>query len=198
MGDFASKGVANAGLTTGIIGTALGAINSGVLGGNGINLGSNGNRMGAELQYVSELQSKVARLESEKYSDQNDKIVYQQTLADNKALRDEFYAFIKPISEEAANNRVKIAQLEAEQKCCCEKQDLREQIVLGKVNEVALSLGGQINTISTGFANQINCINNTLASITKVVVPNPSVCPGWGNVTITPASGTTTTTTSES
>ena len=29
--EYASKGVANAGLTTGIIGTALGAMNSGIL-----------------------------------------------------------------------------------------------------------------------------------------------------------------------
>lgn len=41
----------------------------------------------------------------------------------------------------------------------------------------------------------INCIQNQIAclqSITKVVVPNSSVCPGWGNVTITPATTTTT------
>ena len=33
-----------------------------------------------------------------------------------------------------------------------------------------------------------------LMSLTKMVVPNASVCPGWGNVTITPAASTTTTT----
>ena len=36
MAEFASKGVGTAGLTTGIIGTALGALNSGILGGNGL------------------------------------------------------------------------------------------------------------------------------------------------------------------
>ena len=30
-----------------------------------------------------------------------------------------------------------------------------------------------------------------LQGLTKIVVPNTSVCPGWGNVTITPG-GTTT------
>ena len=29
-----------------------------------------------------------------------------------------------------------------------------------------------------------------LASLTKLVVPNSSVCPGWGNVTVTPATTT--------
>lgn len=36
----------------------------------------------------------------------------------------------------------------------------------------------------------LNCIQGQIAqlySLTKLVVPNASVCPGWGNVTITPA-----------
>lgn len=40
----------------------------------------------------------------------------------------------------------------------------------------------------------INCISNQimqLQSLTKLVVPNTSVCPGWGNVTIAPATNTT-------
>lgn len=42
----------------------------------------------------------------------------------------------------------------------------------------------------------ISCIQNEIAQLqglTKLVVPNTSVCPGWGNVTITPAASTTTT-----
>ena len=41
----------------------------------------------------------------------------------------------------------------------------------------------------------IQCIQGQIAqllSLTKLVVPNGSVCPGWGNVTITPAAATTT------
>lgn len=41
----------------------------------------------------------------------------------------------------------------------------------------------------------IGCIQNQIAqlmSLTKLVVPNTSVCPGWGNVTITPAAAPTT------
>lgn len=43
-------------------------------------------------------------------------------------------------------------------------------------------------------AERISCLSNrvsTLEGITKVVVPNSSVCPGWGNVTITPSTTTT-------
>lgn len=40
----------------------------------------------------------------------------------------------------------------------------------------------------------IQCLQNQVAQLmglTKLVVPNSSVCPGWGNVTITPATTTT-------
>lgn len=43
----------------------------------------------------------------------------------------------------------------------------------------------------------VNCMQGQIAqlfSLTKLVVPNASVCPGWGNVTITPAAATTPTT----
>ena len=42
----------------------------------------------------------------------------------------------------------------------------------------------------------INCMQGQIAQLyglTKLVVPNASVCPGWGNVTITPSTTTTTT-----
>ena len=42
----------------------------------------------------------------------------------------------------------------------------------------------------------MSCMQQSIAqlqSLTKLVVPNASVCPGWGNVTIRPATSTTTT-----
>ena len=126
----------------------------------------------------------MGRLEAEKYSDQNDKAVYQQTLADNRNLRDELYAFIKPLADEAANNRVKIAQLEADQKCCCEKQELQAQITAGKINETALALNGKIDTMQANYNGAFNslnqtiaCISNTVNNITKTIVPLCAVCP---------------------
>lgn len=52
---------------------------------------------------------------------------------------------------------------------------LLHQILEQKVDSVA-------TMASTGIAQ----LSATLAGITKCVVPNTSVCPGWGNVTITP------------
>ena len=44
------------------------------------------------------------------------------------------------------------------------------------------------NTATIGcIASQVN----QLMSLTKVVIPNTSVCPGWGNVTVTTTPATT-------
>lgn len=65
---------------------------------------------------------------------------------------------------------------------------LREQIVLDRISSVA-------QTAQTGIAanaNAIGALQATVNGITKTVVPNTSICPGWGSVTVTPSvSGTT-------
>ena len=57
----------------------------------------------------------------------------------------------------------------------------------GKIAQVAQ----QANCCGTSLNTQLNALQATLANITKTVVPNTAVCPGWGNVTITPAAATT-------
>lgn len=64
----------------------------------------------------------------------------------------------------------------------------------GEVKRIDRTLCEQAvyNATQTGA---IGCIQGQIAqlqSLTKLVVPNTSVCPGWGNVTITPATTTTT------
>lgn len=190
MGEFASKGVAGAGLGLGIAGTALGLLNgngNGILGGlfgcnNGC--GAHGLGMGAELQYVSELQSKVQGLEAEKTANANLVSAFNQTVANDKELRGEMYAYIKPLAEEAANNRVNLATLQAELKCCCEKQELREQILEGKIREQGLAINGKIDQVAS--AAKCCCEQNSAAiaglqalvsKITQTVVPTSAICP---------------------
>lgn len=58
--------------------------------------------------------------------------------------------------------------------------------------EAAVNTQAVVNATMTGT---IGCMQSQIAqlqSLTKMVVPNTSVCPGWGNVTITPATTTTT------
>lgn len=74
-----------------------------------------------------------------------------------------------------------------------------------KLVEVYKDLSARINGLEAGLNAQavynatntatINCIQGQVAQLfglTKLVVPNTSVCPGWGNVTITPSTTTTT------
>lgn len=177
--EYASKGVAGTGLGFGIAGTALGLLNGNGCGGGilgnllGGNCGCNGRAGMAEVQFVSGLQAENAMLKAENYSGKTSLEAYKQSVADNKELRNEMYAFIKPLAEEAANNRVNIATLQAELKCCCEKQELREQIVLGKVNEVALATNGKFSALDQTIA----CLQNTVCSITKTIVPSSTIGP---------------------
>lgn len=83
------------------------------------------------------------------------------------------YAFIKPLADEAAQNRVNIATLQAELKCCCEKQELREQILAGKINEVALATNGKFSALDQTIA----ALQNTVCGITKTIVPSSAICP---------------------
>lgn len=188
MGEFASKGVAGTGLGLGIAGTALGLLNNNCNNGlfGGLFGGCNGARIGtgAELQYVSELQAKVQALEAEKVANTNLVSAFNQTVANDKELRTELYAFIKPLAEEAANNRVNIARLEEQQKCASEKAELREQILQGQIREQGLALNSKIDQVAS--AAKCCCEANSTAiaglqalvgKITQTVIPTSAICP---------------------
>ena len=170
MAEYASKGVAGSGLGLGIAGTALGLLNSNGNGG-GILGGLFGNSNAQTT--ISALQAENSQLKAENYSDKIGKEVYMQSLADNRRLHDETFAYLKPLADESANNKVELAKLQAELKCCCEKQELREQIVLGKVNELALTTQAKFGCLDGTIAN----IMGTLGKITNTVIPLNAVCP---------------------
>ena len=138
-----SAGVAGAGLGLGIAGTALG-----LLSGNGLNGILGGGNQCNDTRTISALESKIAKLESEKYTDQVGTGVY----AEIHKKYNELVQFVT---------------------------------ALDKQNAIAEAVN----------AERLGCISGRVAAIealTKMVVPNSSVCPGWGNVTITPAAATTT------
>lgn len=68
------------------------------------------------------------------------------------------------------------------------------QYVDGKI----ANLEGQIcqqNVYNATNTATINCLAGQIAQLqglTKLVIPNTSVCPGWGDVTVTPATAPTT------
>lgn len=107
--NFASRGVANGGLITGIIGTTLGVLNSGGSIGGILNGGKSGcsedhavNRYEASLNArISGLESRNSLLEANIYGDQKLLEVYKYFDGENKAIR-----------AELANQAVKNAQIE--------------------------------------------------------------------------------------
>ena len=169
MGEFASKGVAGAALGTGIGGLALGVLNGA---GGLLNLMGGANCGGCGNGYAGS--AMVNR--------------YELGLVQELAAKD-----------------AKIGLLEADkytdQKIVEAYKDLQ-----GQINAVAAEVRAnkdeqyQVNMQQAVYngtnTSTLQCMQQQIAqlqSLTKLVVPNGSVCPGWGNVTITPAAATTTT-----
>lgn len=154
MAEYASRGVANAGLTTGIIGTAGFGLNllGNLLNGMTANGCCNSDNM-AVNRYEAQQSARIAELETEvKLRDAN-----TYTLGEVGKLRDYMERKFDRVEHELADQRVYNAT----------------------------------NTVT------ISCIQNQvteLLNLTKRVVPNGSICPGWGDVTvsITPATAATT------
>lgn len=149
--EYASKGIANAGLTTGIIGTALSGLMA--LGGNNI-LGGRMAAIGAAdgehlvSRYELQLTQENAVLKAQADVDKKLVEVYNSINDKANSIRESFNAFEK------------------------------EQLVYNGVNTATIGC----------IQNQVNA----LMGMTKLVIPNSSVCPGWGNATVTVTPGTTT------
>lgn len=147
--EFASKGVAGAGLGLGIAGTALGLLQNGnwggILGGGNCNTNHYVNRYEADqAAKLADAESKIRLLESNIYTDSKIADVYERL-------------------------NTKIAGVEAQ---------ICQQNVYNATNTAALTcMQGQIAQ---------------LMGLTKMVVPNSSVCPGWGDVTVSITPTTTT------
>lgn len=151
---YASRGVGNAGLTTGIIGTALGALATGVvpnvLGGGGCHCNEDHtvNRYEMSLQQeIAAKDNRISLLESNIYVDSKIADVYER--------------------------------------------------LNGKIGAVEASINAQAVYNATNTA-ALTCVQGQVAqlmSLTKLVVPNGSICPGWGDVTVSITPATTTTTT---
>ena len=142
--NVASQGVGGAALGLAIPGT-LAFLNQ--IGGIGGFFGGGNNMQCNDTRTISALESEIAMLKAEKYTDSVGTGVYAEL---NKKY-------------------IELAQFIAD---------------LDKRNAVFEAVN----------AERIGCLSGRVAAIealTKLVVPNSSVCPGWGNVTITPATTTT-------
>lgn len=152
--EYASKSVGTAGLTTGIIGTALGAASSGLL--SGI-FGDGRTASGGE--YVT---------------------------------RETFDLAMKLASSESSNALLS-AELNTEKKMVEVFNALNDKINNAVSNQAAINSAQAVTNCAT--TSTLAVAQNNIAqllSLTKVVIPNANINPGWGNATVSVSTATTT------
>lgn len=161
-----------------IAGTAIANVAGQWLNGNGINLGGGvlgGNNTataaaGLAANKIMEQASEIAKLKSEKYTDEKVQELYNFDYQNNKELT----AFLAGLDK-------RVAALEV-------AGPLREQIVEGKIAAVAQ----QANCCCQALTAQLANLQATLAAITKIGVPNSVLCPGIPAVEVVHPTTTTT------
>lgn len=154
--------VASAGVGGAGLGLGIGGVALGLL-----NSANNGNGLlgglfGGGQNNCNALMSELAKEKAERYAEKTGSEIYNAMFAQYKEL-----------AQATTNIDKRVSALEV-------AGPLREQLVNQRIDCCC----GQM---SAGLA----ALQATVASITKTVVPNSSVCPGWGDVTITPATTTT-------
>lgn len=167
--NYASKGVGTAGLTTGIIGTALGAMN--VLGGGGL-FGLGCGNAGMTMGDVAQVAQAVTGI-TNRCSDNMPATRYDLQNLKELMAKDQEIAILK--SEQ--NTEVKMAdvyerlatRMNAEYK---EQQAWNAQQMVNNANISA--------AIATN-ASSIAGLQNIVCGITKTIVPKEAICPEYMN-----------------
>lgn len=179
MGEFASSGVGTAGLTTGVIGTTLGALNSGIFGGDGIGgLFGGGGR-------TSSLWAENAKLRAERYADNVGIETYKQSAKDNRDLRDRIMGeWLKPIAQEAAANRERLAALEAKVDGNKALQDKENELLRKEIEIANLKLNTKVDMVAMTAKNGIDQLSNAVGAINATIsawkcnkINKDSICP---------------------
>jgi hypothetical protein len=104
------------------------------------------------------LMSELAKEKAERFAEKTGSEIYNAMFSQYKEL-----------AQATTNIDKRVAALEV-------AAPLREQLVNQRIDCCC-------SQMSAGLA----ALQTTVANITKTVIPNSSVCPGWGDVTITPA-----------
>lgn len=167
MAEYASRAVGNAGLATGIIGTALGALNGGggLLGGlGGGNLTSTASEMANIAQAIGTLTGQVGRCSENMPVTRYDIQQLKELMA-----KDQEIALLK--SEQ--NTEVKIADV-YERVMTRVNADRRDQDAWNAQQAVN---NAQMSAAIAANATSIAGLQNCCSQITKLIVPKSAVCP---------------------
>lgn len=186
MAEFASKGLAGTGLGFGIAGTALGAL-SGGLGNLFGGLNNNGVTEALATGVAAAIPGMIANARGN-CSENTPVTRHEMDLMNQIGQKDSHIALLEAdkytdqkIVETYTTLHGEIKELAAEVRANKDAQTLinQEQAVYNGVNTATIGcLRGQVDQ---------------LLALTSLKIPNASVCPGWGNVNVTPAIGTTST-----
>ena len=165
--EYASNGQANAGLTTGISGTSLaGLLTLGGMGGLGSIFGRPAGYVQTPEGKIGQLESEIAFLRSENYSDKVANEVYKAL--DNKitANLEKLYTFVIDLDKRTALNAQSLAYenriTDNKIDCCCDKM------------KIQFDYENRLRDLAD--ANIITYVNSQFVP-GKLVMPIGSICP---------------------
>lgn len=164
--NYASKGMAGAGLGLGIAGTALGLLNGGL-----------GNLWGGAApmaQMACSENTGVNRFELE-----------QERTISNKDMEIAYWR-----GQDETNRKITDAYTKLENRI----NGVAAEVRANKDEQAGINLQQAVYNGTNTAA--LSCLQSQVAQLqgmTKMVIPNSSVCPGWGTATVSVSTGTTTT-----
>lgn len=164
--NYASKGMAGAGLGLGIAGTALGLLNGGL-----------GNLWGGAApmaQMACSENTGVNRFELE-----------QERTISNKDMEIAYWR-----GQDETNRKITDAYAKLESRI----NGVAAEVRANKDEQAGINLQQAVYNGTNTAA--LSCLQSQVAQLqgmTKMVIPNSSVCPGWGTATVSVSTGTTTT-----
>lgn len=172
--EYASKGVAGTGLGLGIAGTALGVLNGGasLMNGWGANPATTAAVMAANGACSEN--TNVNRYE----------------LNQNRTIAEKDMEIAYWRGQDETNRKISDAYSKLESRI----NGVAEEVRANKDEQSGINLQQAVYNGTNTAA--IGCIQrqvDQLLGMTKMVIPNSSVCPGWGEATVTVSTGTTTT-----
>lgn len=195
MAEYASKGVAGAGLGLGIAGTALGVLNSGGMLGslfnNGCNPGWNNHNCGCgcsvnaglfaaesnrcvdDTRRISALEADLARERSERYADSVATAVYREAVSMSNAKDEKINANYKELAQAVAALD-KDAAVNKEHIACLQDGVAREFRAVRE--EFASAIALESERRSCGDQNLYSYVNATFVP-GKLVMPKEAICP---------------------
>lgn len=177
--EYASKATGGVGLGLGIAGTALGLLN-GCLGNLFGGIGCNG-------MVAPAVAGLAAGMASQKCGDDANVSRYELNQVQTIANKDMEISYWR--GQDETNRKITDAYSKLENRII----GLAGEVRANKDEQNAINLQQAVYNGTNTAA--VGCIQGQIAqlqSLTKLVVPNSSVCPGWGNVTVAPETTATT------